>query len=65
MYKYVHCRKIYNLSVLALEQVNTRVFWGVFIYRQCMLCLSCNVKKLQTTAKLLWKEQKSLKIPKG
>jgi hypothetical protein len=26
MYKYVHCRKIYNLSVLALEQVNTQPY---------------------------------------
>jgi hypothetical protein len=34
MYKYVHCRKIYNLSVLALEQVDTRVF-GEF-YLQAM-----------------------------
>ena len=47
---YVHCRKIYNLFVQALETGRKASLWRVqinFIFNDnvCRLCLSCNIKK--------------------
>ena len=44
MYKYVHCRKIYNLSVLVLEQVDTRVF-GEFLSTGNVCCVYLAMSK--------------------
>ena len=46
---YVHCRKIYNLFVQALEIGKKASLWRVqinliFNDNVCRLCLSCNIK---------------------
>ena len=52
----VHCWKIYNLFVRALEMgrpVSQRVQINyIFIDNVCILCLSCNIKNSKTPAKL-------------
>ena len=67
----VHCRKIYNLFVWALETSRkASILWAcvllltnvneysIFSDNEHILCLSCRVKKAQNNCQIVWKDQK-------